>query len=182
MKTILILFSFLLASQFTYPQSTQYQTYSSVMILSGTKDGQTYQWENKNIAVRLDYQVGNFIVRLYNTDFQYKDEQNVADPDSLQNRTEYQLTGIFPINELINQMSINQTYDVELQLTNDMMMLNETLNFSMEVTRPGQGSANYRVFMLSGILYNDQVNLPALEGFDNEIEIKLAFNGFANQQ
>jgi len=167
----------------TFPlaaQQPQYQTYTSVMKISASKDGETYQWENKNITVRLDYKIGEFISRLKNHDFEQTGSEAFVIADSTEQELEYTLKGIFPANDIINQKQINQNYTVELMLNNDELRLREPILFDMTITRPSSGEGNYRVFSLHGKMYNYKLNLPAFEGFDDEIEIWLAFNGFMN--
>ena len=88
------------------------------------------------------------------------------------------LVGIMPIDQIINQKIINQEYDIELQLINNDISLSEVLNFKMNIMLPNQGPDNYRVFTLTGTLYNDVLNLKAFKGYDNEVEIRLMFNAF----
>lgn len=53
--------------------------------------------------------------------------------------------------------------------------------FDMQVTRP-ESSVNkaFRAFSLNGMLQNDQLNLPAFEGFEDEIGLWLMFSGIMN--
>lgn len=149
------------------------------MKISAFKDGENIQWENKNVTVRLDYQIGNFITRLKNSDFYDSNMQSVVNTDEMGDEREYTLQGIFPITEIIDQRQIEQSYVVELQLINQELMLNRTIMFDMKVTRPSQSAqGNYRVFLLHGKMYNDELRLPGFEGFDNEIEVYIGFNGF----
>jgi len=159
---------------------TRYQTYTAVMKIAATKDGKQYEWENKNITVVLNYQTGEFTSRLTNHDFYDPAEGRVFVNDSVSEKKEYTLNGVFPIRDIINQQTISQNYQVELHLNNEESMSHHTLLFNMTVMRPGSGgSGNYRVFTLVGTLYNDETNLPAFKGFDNEITIRLGFNGYA---
>jgi len=180
MKTALFVIIALFCTLYLAAQQPQYQTYTSVMKISASKDGETYKWENKNITVRLDYKIGEFISRLKNIDFQYTDQFAQSIADTSEQELEYTFKGVFPINDILNQKQINQNYTVELQLNNDELSLRESILFDMVITRPSSGEGNYRVFSLHGKLHNDKLNLPAFEGFDDEIEIWLVFNGFMN--
>ena len=93
---------------------------------------------------------------------------------------EYLFKGILPITEIVNQLSISQTYPVELQLICEELRLEETIAFQMTITRPGSGSANYRIFTFQGKMYNEELQLPAFEGFDNEIDVWIIFNAYIN--
>ncbi|NOX85221.1 MAG: hypothetical protein GXO86_04535 [Chlorobi bacterium] len=177
----LLLISFLTSA--VTAQSTRYQTYSAIMKITATKNGQQYEWENKNITVVLDYKTGNFTCRLQNTDFYDPANPQNFVSDSIQDRLEFSLTGIFPVREIINQKTINQNYKVELQLSNQELMLNYTILFDMTIMRPNpSGDGNYRVFQMEGTIYNDEAGLPAFRNFDNEITVRLAFNGYAVTQ
>ena len=180
MRIIIILTSFFLLLQSAPAQQTRYQTNKAALKISAFKNGENYQWENKEILVFLDYRTGNFVTRLKNTDFRstVHPEFHVLPP--AEEETEYLFKGILPINDIINQKSINQTYPIELQIVNEALGLDETLSMQMTITRPGSGAANYRVFSLAGKMYNDQLQLPAFLGFDNEIEIWIVFNAFSN--
>lgn len=178
MKTIITFAAFILLSVSVSGQSqARYQTYQSKMKIIAIKQGQEYQWENKNITVLLDYQNGDFLVKLRNSDF-LMNALDSPDTSEIQDITEYQLRGIFPIRAIINQKQINQHYNVELQLVNDERDINNTLRFDLEVTNPGTTRANYRIFILQGILYNNEVHIPAFAGFDNDITIRIGFNGY----
>ena len=87
---------------------------------------------------------------------------------------------MFPINEIIKQNSINQTYPVELQLVCESLDINQTLNFQMDITKPGSGSVDFRIFTLHGKLFNDEVQIPALETYDNEVELWIIFNAMGS--
>lgn len=180
MRTLLIIVLAAFCSLPAFMQQTQYQTYTSVLKISASKDGETYQWENKNISVRLDYKTGDFITRLRNTDFHQNQQPLQQAIDSVDQELEYTFKGTFPINDILNQKQINQNYTVELELNNNDLSIRETLLFDMTITRPSSGEGDYRVFSLHGKLYNNQLQLPAFEGFDDDIEIWLAFNGFMN--
>lgn len=161
-------------------QTIRYQTYTAVMKITATKDGQQYQWENKKISVVLDYKTGEFTCRLKNTDFYDPDNpQNFATNTAL-NQLDYTLSGIFPIRHIIHQQTIRQDYKVELQLSNQELMLNQTILFDMSIMRPNpSGDGNYRVFSLEGTMNNAEADLPAFRKFNDEITIRLEFNGYA---
>lgn len=180
MKNIFITTFLLLFTITLVAQQPQYQTYTAILKIVATKDGEQLKWENKNILVRLDYKIGEFITRLKNVDFQNSDQFNQPAADSTIQEMEYTFKGIFPIRDIINQKQIKQQYTVELLLNNEELSIREPVLFDMTITRPSSGEGNYRVFSLRGKLYNDQLQLPAFEGFDDEIEIWLAFNGFMN--
>ncbi len=177
---ILVFFILVAISLNGFAQETQYQTISATLKITAVKNGETYNLENKNVAVRLNYKNGDFLVRLKNTDFQQAANKHTT----LQTNTndnderEYIFKGILPVNALINQKSINRAYPVELQLICDDLNINETLHFNMSVTRPGSGS--YRIFSLSGTLYNEEVKIPAFNGYDNKVEMVLLFNAINN--
>jgi len=180
MKNLFVILFAILFSTTLFSQQRQYQTYSAILKIAATKDGEQFTWENKNILVRLDYKIGEFITRLKNIDFKNSDQINQLNADTTTLELEYTFKGIFPIRDIINQKQINQHYTQELILNNEDLGIRAPVLFDMTVTRPGSGEGNYRVFSLQGKLYNDQLQIPAFEGFDDEIEIWLAFNGFMN--
>lgn len=182
MKTALIVIIALFCNLSLTAQQPQYQTYTAIMKIGAVKEGEHFRWENKNITVRLDYKIGEFISRLKNHDFQNTETLTSTIVDSTEQELEYTLKGVFPIYDIINQKQINQIYTVELQLNNDELSLREAILFDMTITRPSSGEGNYRVFSLHGKLHNDKLNLPAFDGFDDEIEIWLVFNGFMNRR
>jgi hypothetical protein len=67
---------------------------------------------------------------------------------------------------------------VELQLICKDPEIDKPINFKMYITYPGSGQ--YRIFTLNGKLYNDELNIPAFNGFDNEIEVWIVFNAFSS--
>ncbi len=86
-----------------------------------------------------------------------------------------------PINEILNQKPATQSYKIELQLTNEEFDFSKEINFDMSVMRTSQQAQSYRVFTLSTVLYNDEVDLPAFKEYDNEVEIVIIFNAYWNQ-
>ena len=183
MKLISITLLMLFFTIALFAQQPQYQTYTAIMKISAVKEGEQFQWENKNITVRLDYKTGEFISRLKNHDFEKTGTPAATIADSTEQEMEYTLKGIFPVYDIINQKSINQNYTVELILNNDDLRLRESVLFDMQITRPNSGqNSSYRVFSLHGKLYNNQLNLPAFEGYDDEIEIWLLFNGYMSRR
>lgn len=181
MKTIITLIIIVIAINAGMSQEARYQTFKAGLKISAFKDGENFQWENKNITTFLDYRNGDFITRLKNSDFR-TETQNESQEFEPTEEFEYVFKGIFPITEIINQKNINQTYPVELQLICDELRLDETLAFEMTITRPnsGTGSKDYRVFSLQGKLYNDDLELPAFYGFENEVQLWIIFNAYSN--
>lgn len=181
MKTILISGLLFFSSTILLAQQAQYLTYTSIMKIMAVKNGGKFEWENKNITVRIDYRTGEFISRLHNYDFVNPVMATNLQNDSIVNKREFTLKGTFPISEIINQQQEKQNYKVELQLNNDDSNLSKTILFDILITRTESGNnQSYRIFSLNGVLYNDQMNLPAFAGFDNEIEVWLMFSGFMN--
>lgn len=178
MKILLIsLIHVILFSNFTFAQQVKYQTFKAKMSIVGEKDGEKMQWDNNNITVALDYENGNFISRLKNTDFYLKDNDFPINEAEREER-EIILKGIFPINQMINQRQINATYNLELELITPNGSY--FLNFNIDVTRPNDGQS-YRIFVMRGIFYNDETNFPAFKGYQNEINLILGFNAFSNK-
>lgn len=180
MKHLSVTVFILLFTITLFAQQRQYQTYTAILKITATKEGEKLNWKNKNILVRLDYKIGEFFTRLRNVDFENTDQFNQPVSDTVIQEMEYTFKGILPIRDIINQKQIKQQYTVELMLNNEELSLREPILFDMTITRPSSGEGNYRVFSLHGKLYNDQLQLPAFEGYDDEIEIWLAFNGFMN--
>ena len=177
MKQFIIVIMLTVSSLVLNAQSPQFQTYSADMMIIATKDGENIQWQNKDIKVTLNYRTGDFKAIINNSDFYNKETNTKVSEDSIVYDREFIFTSILPINQIINQKAINQDYDTELQLINDELSLTEMINFKMNVMRPNQNAGAYRVFTLSGTLYNYELNLPAFVGYDNEIEIRIMFNG-----
>jgi hypothetical protein len=154
-----------------------------MMKIRAKKNGEPVEWENKNITVNFDYKTGEFITYLANTDFVNPNSEVQMTRDAEVPRRQLTLGGTLPISEIIGQQQANQNYKVELQLSSDELNLSETILFDMLITRPESGeSKSNRFFTLNGMLYNDQTNFPAFEGYDNEIQIWLLFSGFMNIQ
>lgn len=173
-----LLISLMISSLLFYGQAPKYQTYSANLLIIATKGSENHQWQNKNILVSLNYKTGDFKAIINNSDFYNKETDIRVKEDSISGNSEFQLIGTMPINQIINQKVTNQDYDVELQLINNDISLSEMLNFKMNIMHPNQGPDNYRVFRLTGTLYNDELNLQAFKGYDNEVELQLMFNAF----
>jgi hypothetical protein len=179
MNRIITLFLLFVAFQAT-SQVPQYRAINATLLINATKDGQAYRFTNKNILVSLDYQVGNFMVSLSNRDFYMVDSVSNNTLQDTITRQQFTLSGVFPINDIIGQQMMEQSYDVELQLVNSDLNIDQTLNMKLTVTVPNaSGQANYRIFNLSGTLDNDQLQLPAFSTFDNLIQIWIQFGGIA---
>jgi len=179
MKILLIgLINIILISNYGFSQQAKYQTFKAKMTIIGEKEGEKMQWDNNNITVALDYENGNFISRLKNTDFYLKEYELQETEENIEERG-IQLKGIFPIEQMIDQRAINASYNVELELitTDDSYFL----NFNIDVTRPNDGQKTYRIFIMRGIFYNDETNFSAFEGYENEINLIVAFNAFSNR-
>ena len=118
-------------------------------------------------------------IKLNNYDFYQNNEDFIVNNDSESTEYTYTISGIIPVREIINQKQINQTYVVELQLINYELSLNHTVPFDLTVTNPGTSQANYRMFLMKAKMNNDELRLPAFEGFENEIELWISFSGYA---
>jgi hypothetical protein len=176
MRLYIILVGLFFILDSTFAQQPKYQTFKSKMSLIGEKDAEKFQFDNDKITVALDYKTGSFISRLKNTDF--KIDKNYATDKEQIEEEEIVLEGILPIEAMIDQKAIRANYKTELKLTtpDDVFIL----HFDIEVNKPGSKNKGYRIFMMRGIIYNDETNFPAFEGFDNEIAIILTFNAFWN--
>ena len=173
LSTILVI-----CSMFIFGQAPMFQTYTADLLVIATKDGINQQWQNKDIRITLNYETGAFKTVINNSDFYNKETNSRIKENDISNDTEFIFEGNMPINQILNQKTINQDYDIELQLTNDDINFSEVINMKMNIMRPNQNSNSYRVFTLTGILYNDELNLPAFKGYDNEVEIRIIFNAF----
>jgi len=183
MKAIVISSLLFFSATILLAQQSKYVTHNSLMKIKASKNAESLEWENKNVSVNLDYKTGEFITYLTNTDFVKPDQDNYMTKESDAPRRQLTLEGTLPISDIINQKQETQNYKVELHLNIDELNLSETILFDMLITRPETGeSKSYRMFTLNGILYNDQTNLPAFQGYDNEIQIWLLFSGFMNVQ
>ena len=170
----------LLTSANIYSQEAKYQTYTARMEVIASKDGNEYKWENSNILVNLNYKTGDFKIELKNSDFYSKESNEPVNDENQEEEITYLIKGFLPIERIIDQKTSTQDYTVELQLTNDDINFSEVINFNMNIMRTSQQSGSYRVFSLVGTLYNDEINLPAFEGYDNEVGIRILFNAFWN--
>ncbi len=181
MKTILLFLVFAISGSILFGQQAQFVTNTSMIKVTAVKNGEGYEWENKDLHVSLDYKTGEFLSRIKNSDLVNPSEYTAFQIDNVVSEQEYILSGTFPIEELIGQDQINQNYEIELQLENDELNIEETILFDMVINRPESGSnESYRTFMLSGTLYNDELNLPAFDGYNNEIGLWLIFSGYVN--
>ncbi len=164
-----------------HAQSPSYRTYSASIEIAASKNGIDKSWKNKDIIVNLNYKTGKLDITLKNSDF-----KNTASNDKIVNEESveekiYFLKGYLPINEILNQKPATQSYKIELQLTNEEFDFSKEINFDMSVMRTSQQAQSYRVFTLSTVLYNDEVDLPAFKEYDNEVEIVIIFNAYWNQ-
>ncbi len=179
MKYIILLFivsgNFLMQAQ-----EAKYQTYSANLLIITTKGGENYQWENKDILTTLNYKTGDFKVVVNSIDFYNKESNNQVQNQNNEENTKYTFKGILPIDQIIDQKMSSQEYTIELQLVNDNIDFSNEVNFKMNIMRTSQQSDSYRVFTLIGKLYNDELELPAFKGYDNEVEIRIMFNAFWN--
>ena len=174
---------FFFASLLLAQQDAQYIIHNSLMKIKAGKKGESLEWQNDNVSVRFDYRTGEFITYLTNTDFVKPGEDIGMTKESGATKRQLTLSGTLPISDIINQQQSAQNYKVELNLEADDLDMAETILFDMLITKPeSSNSKSYRVFTLNGILYNDQTNLPAFVGYDNEIQLWLIFTGFMNVQ
>ena len=181
MRPLLNTIILLLMSTVITGQQDQLVAKSTAIRVTVIKDGKRTEWEKKNVAVMLNYKTGKFISRIKNTDLQRTEIVPLPAQDTAIVESVFTLTGTFPINELINQHLEKQQYKIELELVNEELEISETLLFDMLITRPESTSDNgFRVFSLNGVLHNDQLDLPAFEGFEDEIGLWLMFSGTMN--
>lgn len=176
---VAILFSAL----FLFSQDAQYLTHNSLMKIKAGKSGESVEWQNDNVSVRLDYKTGEFMVNLSNTDFVKPGVEVDLNNESNAPKRQLTLSGTFPMSDIINQQQSTQNYKIELNLEIQDLDISETILFDMLITKPESGnSKSYKMFTLNGILYNDELKLPAFAGYDNEIQLWLIFTGFMNVQ
>ena len=180
MKLSILTIIFSILSLINQAQEPAFQTYSAKMLLIATMGSENHQWENNDIMVNLDYKTGAFRIDLKNNDFYNLKENNSATNDSITEDLKYTFKGILPIDQIINQKTSNQEYTIELQLVSENIDFSQEVNFKMNIMRTSQQSGSYRVFNLSGTLYNHELNLPAFRNYNNEVEMRVMFNAFWN--
>ncbi|MFK5856008.1 MAG: hypothetical protein QM503_07750, partial [Bacteroidota bacterium] len=154
MKNIILFIALIVFNSVGFAQTQQFQTYTADLLVIATKGGENVQWQNKDILVLLNYETGDFKVTINNGDFYNKQTNIRVNESSMSDNSKFIFEGNLPIRKIINQKAINQGYDVELQLTNNDISFSEIVNFKMNVMRPNQTPKSYRVFTLSGVLYN----------------------------
>jgi hypothetical protein len=183
MKSVLVSVILFFSATILHAQQAQFMTYNSMMKIKASKNGEPVEWENPNVSVRFDYRSGEFITYLTNTDFvKPGSDINITKESDVPTR-QLTLEGTLPISDIINQKQESQNYMVELNLKNTELNLSETILFDLLITKPETGNSKaYRVFTMNGLLYNDQTNFPAFNGYENEIQIWLIFSGFMNVQ
>jgi hypothetical protein len=157
-----------------------YQTQKTTIKIGVMKDGEQYILENTDINLSLDYGVGNLRVRLENKDFSNLRENSPSTIDSPDMEREYLISGILPINEILNQKQITEQYFVELNLFNRELNINHPVRYDLTVSTPNPSinQAKFRRFILHGTLYNSELQLPYFEGFDDEIEIWIKWTAY----
>lgn len=179
MKKILAALCILLAFQ-TVAQVAEYRVINGTLIINASKDGQAYRFTNNNILVNLNYQDGSFLLKLSNTDFYQADSTSNTNLQDTLAQQQFSFSGILPLNQILNQQTTEQNYDIELQLINNNLNLYQTINLNMAVTVPNaSGQKNYRIFNMSGTLDNNQLQLPAFTNFDNDIDFWIQFAGIS---
>lgn len=179
MKRTLAALFILLAFQ-TVAQVAQYRVINGTLIIKATKDGQAYRFTNNNILVNLNYQDGNFLLKLSNTDFYQADSTTNTNLQDTLAQQQFIFSGILPLNEILNQQTTEQNYSIELQLSNNNLNLYQTLNMDMVITVPNSsGQSNYRIFDMKGALDNSLLQLPAFTDFDNDIDFWVQFAGIS---
>jgi hypothetical protein len=169
-----------LISHFISAQNAMYRVLNGELLVITTKDGQQNKYVNSNILINLNYQNGDFLLTLNNTDF-YKTDSVYLPEDTLKinQQREFKFSGILPINEILYQQTTEHEYDIELELTNDDLNIDQNLNINMTITRPNSsGGGNLRNFIMNGKLDNSILQLPALSGFDDEIEFYIQFTAY----
>ena len=160
-------------------ERNRYQTLSSVIQITASKNGESYIYENKNVNLVLDYKVGNFQAEFSNMGFVLTTDATSSSLDSLETEREFAFKGILPIDEIIQQLVIKKQYFVELELINWELDLNETLSFDLTVTNPGNTQQNYRMYSLHCKMKYQHLQLAAFEGFDDDVEIWINWTAYA---
>lgn len=180
MRFVLLL-TLALLSVSTIAQNAKYQIYTAELIATAEKGDTVNNWKNKNIIVNLDYQNGNFNIKTYSKDIT-NDQPIIEFIENTDNQpTIFNLSGIVPIEKIINQKQTSQAYDIELELVNTELNISQIVHFNMNVVKPQQVSKQYRIFTLVGSFYNDEVKIPAFKSYDNEVVLKILFNAFWNE-
>jgi hypothetical protein len=182
MKRILtaLVLSWICLNLFGQYEINRYQTQVSKIKVSAIRDEKPYILENKDINLMLDYRVGNFQAKLRNKDFRNANDPVAQTIDSLNTEREYIIQGILPINDIFLQQNITRQYFVELNLISQELGINHPVRFDLTVTNPNPGAnqSRYKIFVLHGILYNHELQLPYFKGFEDEIEIWIEWNAF----
>lgn len=162
-------------------QNAKYQVYSAELTAIAKKGDTTTNWNNKNIIVNLNYQNGNLNIKVYSKDITNDDPEIDFIENTDNQPTVFNLSGIVPVEEIINQKQTSKDYNIELELVNTELNVSQIVNFTMNIVKPQQVSKQYRIFTLVGSFYNDKVEIPAFKNYDDEVVLKILFNAFWNE-
>lgn len=181
MKKLLLIFVLLLMVNSVLPQQSKrvFQTHNAELTVYAIRNNKGYEWKNDNIIVSLNYKTGQFLAKFTNNDFVRPGETIVSVNDSVDVNRVFELSGNFPVEEIVHQSSQEQQYNVELSFKNIENAEVYSILFKMKVIRPNKSSGgNYRIFILEGDLDTEEIKLSALKNFDKDVHLRLQFSGF----
>lgn len=173
MKITTLLLMAILISGFVAAQK-QIQIKNQRFEMNAIRNGQPVHVETKNFSLSINYDTGEFFARINITESRlYTDEEmeyRIPGDEILE------ITGIIPINEIIDNQALKQQYVFELNVKH--ISTNVTVVFNFDATHIKSSNRGFTVFRVTGKVNLLDFGLRDLKGYEPEVELLMDFQAY----
>ncbi len=173
MKIATLLLMVVLISGFVAAQK-QIQIKNQRFEMNAIRNGQPVHLETKNYSLSINYDTGEFFARINITESRlYTDEEmeyRIPGDEILE------ITGIIPINEIIDNQALKQQYVFELNVTH--ISTNVNVVFTFDATHIKNSNRGFTVFRVSGTVNLLDFGVKDLKGYEPEVEFLMDFQTY----
>jgi len=142
--------------------------------MNAIRNGAPVKVETKNFGLKLNYETGEFYARINMTESRlYADEDveyRIPGDEILE------ITGIIPINEIIDNRAQKQQYVYELNVKH--LSANVTVVFTFDVGHISNTNRGFTMFRINGRINLMDFEVEDLKGYDPEVELLMDFQGY----
>lgn len=170
MKTIFVTIVALLTMAPAFPQK-QLEIMNQRFEIRAIRNGEPVRQETKDFGLKINYETGELYARVNLTKARLFSDEEVE--YRIPGSEFLEISGFIPINQIIDNNSVNQTLSVELNLNH---MSNEVpVVFKMTLTRIKNASRGFTLVNLNGPTNLRDFGVEDLKGYEPEINIVLEF-------
>ena len=170
--SFLLLFAVLISG--IVPAQKQIQVRDQRFEMNAIREGKPVKLETKKFGLKINYETGEFFAKIN------IEESRLYDDDEVEYRIPgdeiIEISGIIPINEIIDNKEQNRQYVFELNVIH--LSTNIPVVFTFDVAYIQNSAAGFTMFRINGEIDLRYFGVVDLKGYDPIVGLFLGFQGY----